>query len=76
MIVSTWVGNLINHGLYHALIPIFGIPFLNATPNHEMKIRATALIMVKEVVTLPHISTPKQIRDVLSGTYLSPARAC
>ena len=32
---SMIVGNQFNHGLYHGLIPVFNIPYLNPDPPNE-----------------------------------------
>jgi H+/Cl- antiporter ClcA len=52
-ILSMLVGNMFNHGLYHGLIPIMNIPYLNATPAHVMFVTRVSEIMKTKLVCLP-----------------------
>tara|TARA_B100000795_G_C22654254_1_gene381510 strand:- start:188 stop:874 length:687 start_codon:yes stop_codon:yes gene_type:complete len=55
------VGNLFNHGLYHGLIPIMNIPYLNATPAHVMYVSRVSEIMSTKLVVLPQHCTVQQL---------------
>jgi predicted transcriptional regulator len=52
-IVSMIVGNQFNHGLYHGLIPLMNIPFLNSVPAQVMYVTRVNTIMSNTLVTLP-----------------------
>tara|TARA_B100000780_G_scaffold210920_1_gene150829 strand:+ start:17 stop:1267 length:1251 start_codon:yes stop_codon:yes gene_type:complete len=60
-ILSMLVGNLFNHGLYHGLIPIMNIPYLNATPAHVMYVSRVSEIMSTKLVVLPQHCTVQQL---------------
>ena len=45
-IISMIVGNLFNHGLYHGLIPVQNLPFLNSEPADVMWIVQVIDVMV------------------------------
>ena len=47
------MGNQFNHGLYHGLIPLFNIPFLNTAPPKMGDCLPISLVMAHPVVTLP-----------------------
>ena len=52
-IIAMIVGNMFNHGLYHGLIPIMNIPFLNSEPAQVMYVSRVQEIMSANVVYLP-----------------------
>ena len=49
------VGNSFNHGLYHGLIPIMNVPFLNSAPAPLMYVSRVRDIMHQGVVHLPEL---------------------
>lgn len=55
-VLSMLVGNAFNHGLYHGLIPVFNIPYLNVDPPPESQ-----LAQVKDVMNSTPIVVPKLI---------------
>ena len=61
-ILSMLVGNLFNHGLYHGLIPIMNIPYLNATPAQVMYVARVTEIMGCNVMCLPQHCSIKQLK--------------
>ena len=61
-ILSMLVGNLFNHGLYHGLIPIMNIPYLNATPAQVMYVSRVTEIMGCNVMCLPQHCSIKQLK--------------
>ena len=48
-IIAMVVGDNFNHGLYHALIPIQNLPFLNAEPADVMWLVSVSDVMTKHV---------------------------
>ena len=52
-LIAMLVGNRFNHGLYHGLIPLFNLPFLNADPDDLMWLTPVRTIMASGLVTLP-----------------------
>lgn len=64
-VIAMLVGNLFNHGLYHGLIPLMNLPFLNAAPAPIMFVSRVRDIMNTPVVWLPqhcHISELKVMK--------------
>ena len=49
------VGNYFNHGLYHGLIPIMNVPFLNSEPAPLMYVSRVRDIMHNGTVHLPEL---------------------
>lgn len=49
------VGNYFNHGLYHGLIPIMNVPFLNSAPAPLMYVSRVRDIMHQGTVHLPEL---------------------
>ena len=49
------VGNYFNHGLYHGLIPIMNVPFLNSAPAPLMYVSRVRDIMHNGTVHLPEL---------------------
>jgi hypothetical protein len=64
-IISMIVGNLFNHGLYHGLIPVQNLPFMNSEPADVMWIVSVVDIMSKEVVALSKSVKPKDIHELV-----------
>ena len=65
VIVAMWTGNKINHGLYHALIPLAGIPFVNAEPNHIMRYKPVSSLMSDTIRTIREQTTYVEIRSLI-----------
>lgn len=61
-ILAMLVGNLFNHGLYHGLIPIMNIPYLNAVPAQVMFVSRVTEIMASNLVCLPQHCSVDQLR--------------
>ena len=61
-VISMIVGNLFNHGLYHGLIPVMNIPFLNAIPAQIMYVTRVNTIMSSKLVVLPVIAHINEIK--------------
>merc|ERR1711871_1478761 len=61
-ILAMLVGNLFNHGLYHGLIPIMNIPYLNAVPAQVMFVSRVTEIMSSNLVCLPQHCSIDQLR--------------
>lgn len=54
-VISMLVGNSFNHGLYHGLIPIMNVPFLNSAPAPLMFVSRVRDIMHQGTVHLPEL---------------------
>jgi hypothetical protein len=71
-VIAMLVGNLYNHGLYHGLIPLMNMPFLNASPAPIMFVSRIRDVMNTPVIWLPsqcHIGELKTLRRrYLSGS--------
>jgi H+/Cl- antiporter ClcA len=61
-ILAMLVGNMFNHGLYHGLIPIMNIPYLNALPAQVMYVSRVTEIMGCNVVCLPQHCTITELK--------------
>jgi chloride channel 7 len=61
-ILATLVGNWFNHGLYHGLIPVMNLPFLNAKPAKVMYVTRVVAIMSRHLVYLPHMCLPAELK--------------
>lgn len=68
-ILSMIVGNLFNHGLYHGLIPVFNIPFLNVDPPPEAKLAMCSDVCARNLVVLPKLCHINEIEDLLDRCY-------
>jgi chloride channel 7 len=68
-ILSMIVGNLFNHGLYHGLIPVFNIPFLNVDPPPEAKLAMCSDVCARQLVVLPKLCHINEIEDLLDRCY-------
>jgi chloride channel 7 len=64
-IVSMVVGNLFNHGLYHGLIPVFNLPFMNSEPADVMWIVSVVDIMTRDVMTVGKSVKPAFIHELV-----------
>jgi chloride channel 7 len=62
-IVSMIVGNFFNHGLYHGLIPLFNLPYLNAEPSSLMWISKVEEVMSHHVITIVKLCPVKQLEE-------------
>jgi len=61
-ILAMLVGNFFNHGLYHGLIPVMNLPYLNARPAHVMFVTRVSTIMSKHLVYLPQQVTLGELK--------------
>ena len=64
-IISMIVGNLFNHGLYHGLLPVFNIPFVNSEPADVMWLVGVMDVMRKDVVALSKSTQPYDIEELI-----------
>ena len=65
-IISMIVGNLFNHGLYHGLIPVQNLPFMNSEPADVMWIVNVLDVMCTDVVALSKRLKPKDIHELVA----------
>ena len=65
-IIAMIVGNLFNHGLYHGLIPVMNIPFLNEQPADVMNLVSVADVMTRDVICLPKMAPPAVVEELIS----------
>lgn len=67
-ILSMVIGNRFNHGLYHGLIPVFSLPFLNPEPAQVMYITRVSEAMVRadKIVSLPKRATVAEVRELIA----------
>ena len=61
-ILSMLVGNMFNHGLYHGLIPVMNIPYLNAVPAQVMYVSRVSEIMASNIYCLPQHCSVDELR--------------
>jgi CBS domain-containing protein len=64
-IVSMIVGNMFNHGLYHGLIPVMNLPFLNADPSDVMNLVSVADTMARDLRCVSKSSKPDDVKKLL-----------
>lgn len=64
-IVAMIVGNLFNHGLYHGLIPVMNMPFLNAEPADVMNLVQVAGVMQRNVICLSKMADPNDVKELV-----------
>lgn len=64
-VLAMLVGNLRNHGLYHGLIPVFSIPFLNPNPPLEASLAQVQDVMALNLVTLSKTSTVRALEELV-----------
>lgn len=67
VVLAMWVGNLFNHGLYHSLIPLQGVPFLPRFPHPAQATQPVASVMAKNIVTLQPCMPAEDAEAVLYG---------
>ena len=65
-IIAMIVGNLFNHGLYHGLIPVMNMPFLNEQPADVMNLISVADVMTRDVICLPKVAPPAVVEELIS----------
>eukprot|EP00808_Paulinella_micropora_P004250 g28650.t1 len=75
-LVSMWIGNMFNNGIYHAMMKIQAIPFLNPQPSDSMNYFKVSMVMAKDLVTLPVtvsegtvVLTREILRKLLDNTH-------
>jgi chloride channel 7 len=69
VLVARIVGDKINHGIYHDIIMLKGIPFLVSTPPQELKMLTTKEVMKSPVMTLRAIDSIDNILLCLGSTH-------
>ena len=69
-IFAMLVGNTFNHGLYHGLIPVFNIPFLNTEPPQEARLAQIRDVMAINVICLPKLCPVSKIETLLEQCLL------
>eukprot|EP01043_Picozoa_sp_COSAG02_P009157 COSAG02_NODE_306_length_25175_cov_76.540118_18_plen_820_part_00 len=65
-IIAMIVGNLFNHGLYHGLIPVMNMPFLNEQPADVMNLISVSDIMTRDVICLPKMAPPALVDELIA----------
>ena len=65
-IVSMIVGNLFNHGLYHMLIPVMNVPFLNEEPSDAMWLVSVTEVMTQGVRCVSKTSERHSLEELLA----------
>lgn len=65
-IIAMIVGNLFNHGLYHGLIPVMNMPFLNEQPADVMNLISVSDIMTRDVICLPKMAPPALVDEIIA----------
>jgi chloride channel 7 len=63
--IAMIIGNKFNHGLYHGLIPVFSLPFLNAAPADVMYLSTVSDIMADKVICLPKVTAIERVKKLL-----------
>lgn len=68
---AKWIADAATHSLYHSLIELKCMPFLNDTiPSHEnMERFLVSEIMQSPVVTVPQVGLVDDIRDVFETEH-------
>lgn len=71
VLVAVIVGNALNHGLYHALLHVMSLPFLNPKSAVEMRFYPVSLIMAKrkELVTLNRLDMNENLVKCLNSRH-------
>ena len=64
-ILSMLVGNAFNHGLYHGLIPVFNIPYLNVDPSPESKLAQVKDVMNPNPIMVPKLMHMSKVEELL-----------
>lgn len=69
VLVARIVGDKINHGIYHDIIMLKGIPFLVDTPPKELKLLTVKKVMKAPVSTLRAVESLENILLCLNSTH-------
>ena len=64
-LVSMLVGNSFNHGLYHGLIPVFNLPYLNIEPSSLMWISKVDEVMTYHPISIKKIVSVKTLEKFI-----------
>ncbi len=64
-IIAMIVGNMFNHGLYHGLIPVMNMPYLNNEPADVMHLVRVGDIMARDVICLSKMAKPTDIERLI-----------
>jgi chloride channel 7 len=65
-VISKWLGDQLNEGLYHTALHLKGIPFLESSPSRSMMLQTAADIMGHGVVTFARTESVGAVLDALS----------
>ena len=65
-LVAMLVGNQLGHGLYHGLIPVFDIPFLNSAPAPLMWLAKVREVMSRKLVVVPSVATLDELKALIA----------
>jgi chloride channel 7 len=65
LLLAMWVGNLFNHGLYHCLIDVQGLPYLTATVPGQDENMTLEDIMIKDIHSFTTATTCEEAWQVL-----------
>ena len=66
-----FTGNSFNHGLYHGLIPVFDIPFLNTNPPPEARLATAQDVMATGVIVVPKLCHISHLEELLEKCIIS-----
>lgn len=71
VMIAMIVGNIINHGLYHALLNVLSLPFMNPKSSVEMRFYPVSLVMTKRknLRCLQKVDTADNIVDILNSQH-------
>lgn len=64
-IISMIVGNMYNHGLYHGLIPVQSLPYLNSDPSDVMYLVNVQDVMAENCVRLSKFATLETVEKLI-----------
>ena len=64
-IIAMIVGNMFNHGLYHGLIPVMNMPYLNNEPADVMNLVRVGDIMARDVICLSKMAKPSDLERLI-----------
>ena len=64
-IIAMIVGNMFNHGLYHGLIPVMNMPYLNSEPADVMNLVRVSDVMARDVLCVSKMAKPSDIEQLI-----------
>ncbi|EDQ92175.1 uncharacterized protein MONBRDRAFT_31290 [Monosiga brevicollis MX1] len=69
VITANVVGTQLNHSLYHSLIHLKHIPFLEDVANEQLNHVTVREVMASPVLSLPALAGRQQIKEALASTH-------